>query len=197
MDARHCTSLVLCTTPANRQAIQEATASEPLTLDEEYDNQASWRTSSDKLTFIVCEPHVPAAETVRAGQDDADARMRGDINFFLYPDDSKEGDSSVIGEVDVMVAGEVHRKQGLGSGAVRGLLGYLTRNIDEILEEYASGKMVNLTGLNGQDQRGECWESQVVWEVRVHAAGRGELFWRGDFDDAVARRGEAGERAKW
>ncbi|OTA67858.1 hypothetical protein K449DRAFT_400521 [Hypoxylon sp. EC38] len=37
-------------------AIREATASERLTLDEEYENQVSWREASDKLTFIICEP---------------------------------------------------------------------------------------------------------------------------------------------
>ncbi|KAH6626914.1 GNAT domain-containing protein [Chaetomium sp. MPI-SDFR-AT-0129] len=37
-------------------AIQAATASEPLTLAEEFENQASWRASHDKLTFIVCQP---------------------------------------------------------------------------------------------------------------------------------------------
>ncbi|KAI1135091.1 GNAT domain-containing protein [Hypoxylon sp. FL0543] len=37
-------------------AIREATASERLTLDEEYENQISWREACDKLTFIICEP---------------------------------------------------------------------------------------------------------------------------------------------
>jgi hypothetical protein len=37
--------------------MQEATASERLTLEEEYENQESWRASHDKLTFIICEPH--------------------------------------------------------------------------------------------------------------------------------------------
>ncbi|OAP54904.1 hypothetical protein AYL99_10604 [Fonsecaea erecta] len=39
------------------QEIQEATASEPLTLEEEYAMQRSWRDDGDKLTFIVCRPH--------------------------------------------------------------------------------------------------------------------------------------------
>ena len=38
----------------DQQEIQLATASEPLTLDQEYAMQQSWRADADKLTFIIC-----------------------------------------------------------------------------------------------------------------------------------------------
>merc|ERR1712093_645230 len=38
------------------EQIQAETASEPLTLEEEYAMQRSWRTDADKLTFIACLP---------------------------------------------------------------------------------------------------------------------------------------------
>ncbi|KAL2118385.1 hypothetical protein VTJ04DRAFT_8045 [Mycothermus thermophilus] len=91
-------------------AILESTASEPLTLEEEYENQESWRASHDKLTFIVCLPldepttttststsSSPASEsesqpqqqqqefTIPSGQHDSPAHMLGDVNLFLYP----------------------------------------------------------------------------------------------------------------
>ncbi|RWA03124.1 hypothetical protein EKO27_g11980, partial [Xylaria grammica] len=48
--------------------LREATASDLLTLEEEYENQQSWRTAHDKLTFIVCQP--AAASPTSAGSED-------------------------------------------------------------------------------------------------------------------------------
>ncbi|GJN75009.1 hypothetical protein PLICBS_009105 [Purpureocillium lilacinum] len=138
-------------------SIQEATASEPLSLDEEYENQVSWREAHDKLTFIACEPLGPEGPRQGAAVSDHGAReenMRGDINFFLYPDEEDEdevdapsavgGDEAasgertrwLVGEVDVMIAHEGHRGRGFGGGAVRALLVYLRRNMEGILAEY-------------------------------------------------------------
>ncbi|OHF02772.1 N-acetyltransferase [Colletotrichum orchidophilum] len=134
--------------------IQEATASEPLTLEEEYENQQSWRTSHDKLTFIICQPldssdRTTSHKTVHAGKVDASERMIGDINFFIYPyDDDDDGneesqaanDASYVGEVDVMVASKEHRGKGVGHAAVTTLLTYVLRNKARILEEYVVGE---------------------------------------------------------
>ncbi|KAJ6785743.1 hypothetical protein PWT90_06380 [Aphanocladium album] len=122
--------------------IQQATASEPMTLEEEYENQQSWRTSTDKLTFIICEPAAPAETAIMAQSQDANKHMIGDVNFFLYADDEDENDGasdSLIGEVDVMVAAKEHRGKGYGEAAVRHLLLYIQMNLDAILREYAQG----------------------------------------------------------
>ncbi|KAM0561637.1 hypothetical protein ACHAPJ_002805 [Fusarium lateritium] len=129
--------------------IQEATASEPMSLEEEYENQQSWRTSSDKLTFIVCAPVKEDVTLVKAGTADADDLMRGDINFFLYPyeaDDEVETDTQgwVTGEVDVMIASTSHRGQGLGRAAVCALLVYLRKHIEGVLKEYGAQELKGL-----------------------------------------------------
>ncbi|KAK1655201.1 N-acetyltransferase [Colletotrichum phormii] len=134
--------------------IQEATASEPLTLEEEYENQQSWRTSHDKLTFIICQPlesSTATTEAAQAGEVDASERMIGDINFFIYPYDDDDDDEdaegqvaanegSYVGEVDVMVASKEHRGKGIGHAAVKTLLTYVHRNKARILEEYVRGE---------------------------------------------------------
>ncbi|KAF7552022.1 hypothetical protein G7046_g7554 [Stylonectria norvegica] len=124
--------------------IQEATASEPLTLAEEYENQQSWRTSTDKLTFIVCAPLEDGKGAATAREADADERMMGDINFFLHPYSSDDGDEVeeqnwYTGEVDVMIASPTHRGKGLGRAAVCTLLVYVQKHIRAILEEHAPG----------------------------------------------------------
>jgi RimJ/RimL family protein N-acetyltransferase len=127
-----------------KQAIQEATASEPLTLEEEYANQESWRTSHDKLTFIVCQPLPDPAHELKhvdGGKVDSPDRMVGDINFFVYPssDDSDELTDLYEGEVDIMIADEANRSKGFGRAAVTALLYYVTRHAEAIMKEYVTG----------------------------------------------------------
>ncbi|ODA79132.1 hypothetical protein RJ55_04724 [Drechmeria coniospora] len=151
-------------------SIQEATASEPMTLEEEFENQQSWRTARDKLTFILCEPldSVPERAFVRRRVVDADDKMRGDVNFFLYPDEDEEAEAAqdraqeskqgLVGEVDVMVAESAHRGRGFGNGAVRALLTYLQDHLEEMMTEYAQqdgamkGRKVELRGLMAKIQ---------------------------------------------
>ncbi|KAL1894730.1 hypothetical protein Sste5346_005705 [Sporothrix stenoceras] len=137
------------------EAVRAATASDRLTLEEEYENQESWRAANDKLTFIVCQPTASTASTasdsegtkIVGGVDDAPDHMVGDINFFLTPfEDEEEGEQKndgvalLTGEVDVMIARLEHRRQGFGRAAVTAFLHYILQSQREaILAEAAAG----------------------------------------------------------
>ncbi|KAI1661210.1 GNAT domain-containing protein [Daldinia decipiens] len=139
-------------------SIREATASERLSLDDEYENQASWRESRDKLTFIVCAPLLRDDDVSRtdekgaavlAGVGDAVGRMVGDVNLFLSPwdgddegqeqkqnGDGEEAKTYYTAEIDIMIANPKFRRIGLGRAAVATFLYFVRRHLDGILAEY-------------------------------------------------------------
>jgi RimJ/RimL family protein N-acetyltransferase len=142
------------------QEIQKATASEPLTLEEEHNMQQSWRLDHDKLTFIVC--HAPAMQNkgtptapIKRCVHDAPDKMIGDVNLFLYEDDSDcdsdaepsstattaapRGRQPVLGELEIMIASPAARGRGLAYATLLAFLGYISAHLAPILEEYRSG----------------------------------------------------------
>ncbi|KAI4864668.1 GNAT domain-containing protein [Hypoxylon rubiginosum] len=144
-------------------AIREATASDRLTLAEEYENQTSWREAPDKLTFIICEPLMPHdgtsedlgtdyAETVVAGEADSPGRMIGDVNLFLTPWDGDDGEEQgqgkayVNAEIDIMIADPRHRGRGLGRATLTAFLLFIRSHLDGILAEYAGASSEDANG---------------------------------------------------
>ena len=95
--------------------LQEMTASEPLSLEEEYAMCKSWQEDEDKLTFIVLDS---AAGT---GID----AMVGDVNLFFHAWLREEDDTDyAVAEVEVMIGEPSARRKGLATGAVRMMLDY-------------------------------------------------------------------------
>ncbi|KAG6041146.1 hypothetical protein E4U41_005870 [Claviceps citrina] len=184
---------------AKKEAIQEATASEPLTLQEEYENQRSWRASPDKLTFIVVsqEPPEPTASTttttttaaVPAGVADAEERMRGDVNLFIHhdelADDNDENNNNsttgllLRGEIDVMIADRAHWRRGYGRAAVECLLVYVRRNLETILGEYAAGggrEGASMAGLMVKIKEGNAASRALFRGLGFRQSGRVNYF---------------------
>ncbi|KAF2405112.1 hypothetical protein EJ06DRAFT_12454 [Trichodelitschia bisporula] len=135
-------------------ALQAATASEPLTLDQEHAMQHSWRLDRDKLTFILCLPLAgPEAADIDLlpSQADVPDRMVGDVNLFLEsldPEDvcpelaaanrCKAGTTPVpiAGELEIMIASPAQRRRGLGRAALLAFLWYVRTHLVLLLEEY-------------------------------------------------------------
>lgn len=175
-----------------------------MSLEEEYENQESWRASHDKLTFILCQPVLAAGggggendngnESVTSGEVDRAERMIGDINFFLYPDDEDDEDEDgqqiqqlqrkkkqlCVGEVDIMVAGENDRGKGLGTAAVTAFLHYIWSNLDAILAEYVSQQQQEAEG--GEQQQAGLELKLLMAKIKATNAGSIALFKRLGFE---------------
>ncbi len=120
------------------QMIQEATASEPLTLDEEYIMQQSWRKDNDKLTFIVSRPieirHQPKSPVTGTHE-----VMLGDVNMFIsLSEDSTTGQPIVIGELELMIAENDQQNRGFGKAALLTFLQYVINHQQTILDEFSN-----------------------------------------------------------
>ncbi|KAF3785733.1 N-acetyltransferase 9-like protein [Nymphaea thermarum] len=78
-------------------ALLEATASEPLTLDQEYDMQTSWVQDPNKYTFIVLDKQLVDGEYVH-GEPHVEA-MAGDVNIYMNGIDDLQ-----VSEIEIMIA---------------------------------------------------------------------------------------------
>jgi len=94
-------------------ALREATASERLSLEQEFEMQAAWRVDGDKLTFIIV-----LLENEGGSASSSRVMPVGDVNLF-FQDGGTE-----FAEVEVMVAVPSARRARVATTAVSLLLAY-------------------------------------------------------------------------
>ena len=115
--------------------IRDATASEPLTLEEEHSMQRQWRQDADKLTFIACKPPSTEQEFITSKDQDAPEQMVGDVNLFLYISEA-DPKTGLVGEIELMIAKKVDQRKGWGKATLLAFLAFVTKHEREILAEF-------------------------------------------------------------
>ncbi|XP_050665895.1 alpha/beta-tubulin-N-acetyltransferase 9 isoform X2 [Leptidea sinapis] len=90
--------------------LQNLTASEPLSLSEEYEMQKSWKEDDDKCTFIILDK-----DKYLKCNDEVDS-MIGDTNIFITDKALAQG------EIEIMIAEESARGKKYGWEAVTTML---------------------------------------------------------------------------
>lgn len=103
-------------------ALLQATASEPLTLEQEYDMQLSWTQDPFKQTFIVLDKELVIGEFIH-GDPHVEA-MVGDVNIYM-----NDLEDLKTGEIEIMIAEPKSRGKGLGKESVLMMMTFAVQNL--------------------------------------------------------------------
>ncbi|XP_073968551.1 microtubule-associated Nat9 isoform X2 [Rhodnius prolixus] len=103
----------------NSDELRKQTASEKLTLSEEYEMQQTWLNDENKCTFIILDK-----ETYETSANETES-MIGDANLYLT-----KTEGGFIGEIGLMIAECSFRGRGYGKEALFGLLNYGIKNLN-------------------------------------------------------------------
>ncbi|TEB34409.1 hypothetical protein FA13DRAFT_1753896 [Coprinellus micaceus] len=118
------------------EELRELTASEPLSLEEEYEMQQKWQVDEDKLTFIILSregidlPIDCILQDTRLPQ----CPMVGDVNIFINgaleglqsPLNANDEEDEGHAEVEIMIAEPSYRRRGYAREALQMTLHYAT-----------------------------------------------------------------------
>jgi len=136
----------------------ELTASEPLSLKEEYEMQKSWHLDAEKLTFLLI--------------DRQNGKLCGDVNLFIQPDFDDLG--LKIAELEVMVAEQESRRKGIALEALKILMLYAVNRLDmnlfvvHILKDNLKSKVLFEEKLAFHVEQFQEWSGEWILNKRVH-----------------------------
>ncbi|KAI9913607.1 hypothetical protein PsorP6_005150 [Peronosclerospora sorghi] len=106
--------------------LQDLTASEPLTIEEEFAMQESWRHDRKKCTFIVlATADGDRKPTTSYVSESAIDRMAGDVNLFF-----NDYDDPHASEIEIMIAEPKYRRKGFAKEAVQLMMAYATSTLN-------------------------------------------------------------------
>ncbi|KAJ4730170.1 N-acetyltransferase 9-like protein [Melia azedarach] len=99
----------------------QTTASEPLTLEQEYQMHLSWCQDPLKKTFIVLDKDMVEGKFVHG--DPRVEAMVGDVNLYM-----NDLDNPQLAEVEIMIAEPQSRGKGLAKESVLMMMAYAVEN---------------------------------------------------------------------
>ncbi|XP_035695071.1 N-acetyltransferase 9-like protein [Branchiostoma floridae] len=139
--------------------LQELTASEPLTLQQEYEMQNSWWQDQNKCTFIVLDK----TSWQSAEKTEIDS-MIGDVNLFFT-----NQESPTEAEIEIMIAEPTSRRKGSGREALTTMMAYGVQELG-VTEYVAKIGYSNHGSLSLFHKLGftEVSRSDVFQEVTLH-----------------------------
>lgn len=104
-------------------ALLEATGSEPLSLEQEYEMQISWTQDPNKRTFILLDKDFIEGDLAH-GEPHVEA-MTGDVNIYM-----NDVDDPKVAEVEIMIAEPTSRGKGIGKESVLMMMAYAVKNLE-------------------------------------------------------------------
>ncbi|CAI8597928.1 unnamed protein product [Vicia faba] len=121
-------------------SLLQATASEPLSLEQEYQMQLSWSSDLNKETFIILDKDLLIG-TFSHGQPHVQA-MVGDVNIFMNDINNPQ-----IAEIEIMIAEQSSRRKGLGKESVLMMMAFAIHNLGINIFQVKIGES-NLQSIN-------------------------------------------------